>query len=449
MIPYFQAVMSSTAFIILLVGVLVFLVFRKENDRSAKIWFLGCILMASGMIILMIRNHLPHFIGFAVNNFIMIYAMVLFRNSFWMIEEPHFRPTHFPFLFCLYHGLTIYGLTFTPYASDIGLVAAVNWTILYIWLFYDSGQLQDKVENRFFIYFRVMTFLGILAWALRIAITIQFDVVSASDRHNMNAFSLLLAHLVLVGAQFIYIIIRLTDERNKKILIKELNQNLENAWREKEILQRERTAEKDALLRDIHDGFGSQLASLRILVDKGRMTTSEFSQSLQELSSDLHLIVDTLTTEDLTLSDAIYDMRHRLRQYTKPTDLMINWSIHLDHLPHLPPRMILHIVRIIQEAIANALRHSQSKIVDISVIYQPTNKTMTILVLDHGTGLEEHVRPGRGVSNMYQRAREIDGQLTIEKRLEGGTKIELLVPLDQVKNRPDNPPNFNGHIGRI
>lgn len=94
--------------------------------------------------------------------------------------------------------------------------------------------------------------------------TIQFDIISGQNRQNMNILSLLFAHLALVGAQFVYIIIRLTNEQNKKIMIGELKQILENTWRPKAILRRERNAEKDALLRDIHDAFGSQRTGLYI-----------------------------------------------------------------------------------------------------------------------------------------------------------------------------------------
>lgn len=429
MIPYLQAVMSSTAVIILLVGTLVFLVFKNENDRSSKLWFFGCLLMASGMIILLIRSHLPNFIGFALNNFIMLYAMVLFRNSFWMVEEPQFRPSIIPFLFCVYHGLLIWGMTFTPYASEIGLAAAINWTLLYAWLFYDSGRLQARMNNRFFVLFRIMTFFGILAWGLRIFMTARFNIVSASDQQSLNALSLLFAHIVLIGAQFVYVIVRLTDEKNKKNLITELNSNLDLLWSEKERLLKERHTEKDALLRDIHDGFGSQLASLRILVERGRLSPDEFSRSLRELTADLHLIIDTLSTDELRLEDAVNDMRHRLRQHSNDSDIIIEWHITLDGLLDLPSRTILHILRILQEGITNSLKHSKATQIDITIEYNRHTNTLTSAVSDNGIGIHDDNRKGRGFSNMRQRAREVGGELIIQNRESRGLETKLSMPL--------------------
>lgn len=323
----------------------------------------------------------------------------------------------------------IWGMTLTTYAPEIGLVAAINWTLLYIWLFYDSGKLQLKVQNTFFYFFRIMTFLGIIAWAFRIFIIAKFDIVSASDQQSMNAFSLLFAHIVLIAAQFVYIIVRLTDEKNKKALIAELNSNLDALWSEKERLLRERHTEKDALLRDIHDGFGSQLASLRILLDKGRLTPAEFSRSLKELSSDLHLIVDTLGTDDLRLEDAVNDMRYRLRQYSQDNDIAIQWNVALDGLPHMHSRTILHLLRILQEAITNALRHSKTTKIEVHIQYNSESKTVFAAVRDDGIGMQENVRHGRGISNMRQRAREIGGELTIENSSTQGLETKLVMPV--------------------
>lgn len=422
--------MSATASIIFLVGALVYLVFRKEDDRSSKIWFFGCLLMASGMIVLLFRHHLPGLIGFAVNNFIMLYAMVLFRNSFWMIENPEFKSSKLPLAFCIYHGLLIWGLAFTSYRDEIGLVAAINWVILYAWIYFDSGGLQKKINNPFFVIFRIMLLMGIVAWALRVYLASKFDIASASDQKAMNALSLLFSHIVLIGAQFVYLIVRLTDEKSKKIKIQELNTDLEKLWTERNRLLKEKQLQKDTLLRDIHDGFGSQLASLRILAARGRISQEEFSQSLGELSTDLHLVVDTLGNENLNLADALSDMRHRMRQYSDESGIQIRWNINLSNIQEISPSNILHILRIIQEAITNGLRHAKASKIEIYVGHDDKTNSLQIRISDDGNGFSDEARSGRGLTNMRHRAKELGGELNLAKNPSGkGSFVELAVPL--------------------
>jgi signal transduction histidine kinase len=429
MVPYLQALMSATATIVLLVGLLVFLVFRKEDDRSSRTWLFGSILIASGMITLLFRHHLPNFIGYGVNNFIMMYAMVLFRNSFWMIEKPDFKPSIYPLLFCLYHGSFMYLLTFTEYASEIGLVAAINWTILYMWLFYDAMHLKNAVDNKSFLFFQIIGFLGIVAWGLRAFLAMRFDIVSASDPQALNALTLLFAHIVLIGEEFIYIIVRLTDEKSKKLKILELNSQLENLWQEKNRLIKERHAERNLLISDIHDGFGSMLASLRISVERGLISERELSNHLKQLSTDLHLIVDTLGSEKFTLEDALNDMRHRIRQYFNDSGTTIAWNLNIDPSYHFQPRDILDIARIIQEAIANALRHAKANHISVKIKTDPIKGLLQCSIEDDGLGFQENFEPGFGVSSMRQRAQKIGAIFNIKSLPKGGSSIDFSLPI--------------------
>jgi signal transduction histidine kinase len=87
----------------------------------------------------------------------------------------------------------------------------------------------------------------------------------------------------------------------------------------------------------------------------------------------------------------------------------------------------LHLYRIAQEAVTNAVKHSGAKNVLITLDRNPTHTCIS--VLDDGKGLV--VRPrgkGLGLHMMRYRANALGGELKIERRRTGGTDITCIIP---------------------
>jgi len=215
------------------------------------------------------------------------------------------------------------------------------------------------------------------------------------------------------------------------VLIDETEQVLaqEAAERDRAALQahqisQSRLQEREALLRDVHDGFGSQLASVRLMVEKGHISIKELPAYLQEVSADLHLVVDTLGQSEITLEEAIHDMRYRTERRFGGGGIRFHWTSALEGLPNLSSRSILQILRIAQEAIHNAIRHAEAKSIVISARFDAIRQNLILTVQDDGVGMPEEPGRGRGLDNMRHRAREVGGQLYIHKT-SPGTRIEL------------------------
>lgn len=218
------------------------------------------------------------------------------------------------------------------------------------------------------------------------------------------------------------------------VLIDQTEQVLaqETAERDRAALQayqisQSRLQEREALLRDVHDGFGSQLASVRLMVEKGHISSGELPAYLQEVSADLHLVVDTLGQSDITLEEAIHDMRYRTERRFGAGGIRFHWDLELKGMPALSPRSILQILRIAQEAMHNALRHAEAKHIRVSAHIDPAGRKLVLSVEDDGQGMPEQPGRGRGLHNMRHRAREVGGQLRIHTHSKG-TRVELELP---------------------
>jgi PAS domain S-box-containing protein len=95
---------------------------------------------------------------------------------------------------------------------------------------------------------------------------------------------------------------------------------------------------------------------------------------------------------------------------------------------HVPDDTVaLHLYRIAQEAVTNAVKHSGAKNVLVTL---DRNKTHTcVSVQDDGKGLVQRKRgKGLGLHMMRYRANALGGELKIERRRTGGTDITCIIP---------------------
>lgn len=179
------------------------------------------------------------------------------------------------------------------------------------------------------------------------------------------------------------------------------------------------------LLADMHDGLGSQISTARMRVERGEMSQTDVANLLRECSADLHLMVDTLREQNDNLESALVDYKTRIERRIVEHGIGLSWSVQLSGAPPMAARRMLQILRVIQEAITNAIRHAGAKEIIVAVRYLG-ERDYLVKIEDDGTGISDDVSPGRGLSNMRRRARELGGSLDIRRRAGGrGTEVVL------------------------
>jgi signal transduction histidine kinase len=99
----------------------------------------------------------------------------------------------------------------------------------------------------------------------------------------------------------------------------------------------------------------------------------------------------------------------------------------------LPPNVKNNLLRIGQEAIANALRHADPASIVAEVRFDPY--AVTLRVTDDGQGFTPHFSGDAaghyGLLNMRDRTKEIGGVLSISSTPMTGSVVEAKVPLDE------------------
>jgi len=194
----------------------------------------------------------------------------------------------------------------------------------------------------------------------------------------------------------------------------------------KEASARSRLVERDLLLQDMHDGFGSQIAAVRMQLHRGEISLDTVDRLLGECLDDLRLVVQEMENPEHSLADAIADFRFRLAGRLGEGSPRIKWSVDLATAPPPRPKTVLQTLRILQEAVNNALAHAQASTVRISAIHQP-GQGLSLRIDDDGIGLRGPTRGTRGLNNMYDRARRLGGSLSISDG-KPGTRILFTLP---------------------
>jgi len=189
--------------------------------------------------------------------------------------------------------------------------------------------------------------------------------------------------------------------------------------------------ERRRIMRDMHDGPGSELVGLLLASRRGAATPAEVAEGLQSVIDEIRLMVDSMDSVGESLGSALAVFRARMQPRIEAAGFSFHWrDPAMAELPDYPPRTVLQIFRVLQEAVTNALKHSGGGRIEIELEPgDPAAGTGPVLtVRDDGRGLPATPGPaGRGLANMRRRAESIGATLALVA--EGtGVAVRLRLP---------------------
>jgi signal transduction histidine kinase len=263
---------------------------------------------------------------------------------------------------------------------------------------------------------------------------------------RMAAYSAATHFAILPHATFLIVIVMgwVIVERYARALHKHhaLAQTLEQRVHEREASLRESLAalraseneqavlsERQRIMRDIHDGVGAQLVGLISLVGHGseRAALREHAQAALD---ELRIAVDALQTAGDDLATVLGTTRYRLQQRFDAAGIGFDWQV--DAVPAagaLTPSAVMHVQRILHEALTNVLKHAQARRVLVALRREGESASIVMRVEDDGVGLPqaEPGARGHGLRNMHSRAEAIGAQLTLGPSALGGSCVRLVL----------------------
>lgn len=186
--------------------------------------------------------------------------------------------------------------------------------------------------------------------------------------------------------------------------------------------------ERQRLMQDMHDGLGSTLVTALRAFENDRAVDLDAVGILRGCIDDLKLTIDSMEPVETDLLLLLATLRFRLQPRLEAAGVKLLWSVgEAPPLEWLDQRHALHILRILQEAFANILKHAGAR--EIAVVVRAEGDQVVVRVQDDGRGFDPALpSTGRGLANQLRRAEAIGGLIRWEPAGQGSI-LALVLPV--------------------
>jgi len=186
--------------------------------------------------------------------------------------------------------------------------------------------------------------------------------------------------------------------------------------------------ERKRITEDLHDGVAGHLTTILALIEMGDADNDNLSSIASSALTDLHMVIETLSLPDGELRSALAAFRERCVAPLHYLGVEIEWDfIDLPEIEYLVSEQVLSILRFIQEALTNSLRHGKAKKIEIHASVTASNMAKISVINSGGEALGCY-KEGHGIRNMRKRAESLQGHFNIDV-LSDGAVVELLFPV--------------------
>jgi PAS domain S-box-containing protein len=196
--------------------------------------------------------------------------------------------------------------------------------------------------------------------------------------------------------------------------------------------------ERRRIARELHDDVNQELALLAIEAElmarpaagappAGAAGARELAARLKQLSSAVHDLSHQLHPSKLEHVGLVAAVKGLCKELRQGHGLEVEFAHHPEP-GAIPQEVALCLYRIVQEALRNVLRHSGTCRAAVSLIGEAGG--VCLCVSDDGRGFDPRAAgAGLGLVSMRERLHLVGGEITIDSRRSGGTRIRVRVPL--------------------
>jgi signal transduction histidine kinase len=198
--------------------------------------------------------------------------------------------------------------------------------------------------------------------------------------------------------------------------------------------------ERSRLARELHDGVCQEMTALAFRLRRlgknipesakdARRQEQELQDDIASLSTHVSAIAHRLHSSKLDLLGLAAAARAFCQEVSSHHGVAVEFTD--DNVPDtLPPVVTLNLFRVLQEALANAAKHSGTP--RCQVLLRATNDELQLEVRDEGKGFDHEAAlasAGLGLVSMRERLKLMNGSLAIDSTPGAGTTVRATVPL--------------------
>lgn len=247
--------------------------------------------------------------------------------------------------------------------------------------------------------------------------------LTSKNQQQKIIFWISLGLVFSIASFTIYTIYQRKQHNEQKLLLLEQTKEreLEQALSEGENKERERIS------KELHDGIGGKITGIKIGLEQLAREHNDEKllknvARLDETLSEIRTISRNLTPVALQK----YGLEEAIKDYCQNSENEhCSITTYLKNLNTVQNKtMQMHIFRILQEVVSNAIKHSESS----KILVQCTHETPFLLmeIEDNGKGFNPNTtQRNLGLDNIEKRVKALNGNISIESILHKGTTITI------------------------
>jgi signal transduction histidine kinase len=221
-----------------------------------------------------------------------------------------------------------------------------------------------------------------------------------------------------------------------------LRSSLEELRQSRERLVAAQEEERRRIQRDLHDGLGPVLASMRLrleacldMVEETEAPLSDDLERLYELvgqtTADIRRLVYNLRPPVLDQLGLVSSVKQHCERFGRETGIEVGFEA--EENLSIPAAAEAALLRVVQEALLNVGKHAHASRVEVRLGRR--DGWLVLEVRDEGVGFEANGRidrKGTGIGSMRERVELLGGTLQLTGRPGIGTEVEACIPLPEV-----------------
>lgn len=204
--------------------------------------------------------------------------------------------------------------------------------------------------------------------------------------------------------------------------------------------------ERKRIAREIHDGPAQAMANMvlrseiaELMIDRNEYGTlkeeiSDLKGSVRNGLEEVRKIIFNLRPMALDDLGLMPTLRKYVQDFEDRTKIHIRFEV-IGLEARLPSAMEVAVFRLVQEALANVLKHSKASHAGVEITYQ--RQMVKVVIKDNGVGfaldkLEAMIARGNshfGIMGMRERVELLGGRMDIESEPNAGAKLTMIIPI--------------------
>jgi signal transduction histidine kinase len=191
--------------------------------------------------------------------------------------------------------------------------------------------------------------------------------------------------------------------------------------------------ERQRLSRELHDGLGQSFIAIKLQLESFcDEIEGEKKEKLNKLKDYFEITIEDIRRMSNDLAPSVLKefglmtaLRNLCRLFSEQSNIEIIYNS-TGKIPKLTSKAQTYLYRIAQEALNNAVKHSEAT--EILVTLDGRADEVRLIIQDNGSGFDTNnveASGGNGIQNMRERAYLLPGKIDINSVVNAGTTIEV------------------------